>query len=114
LNIPSPEGREVFLKLLKEADIFIEASKGGQHKKWGLTNEVLWQTNPKLVIVHISGFGQDGDEKYIGRPTFDPIAQTFGCYMQLNGFPDRGAIPAVLYVADYITGFFAVTAALSP
>jgi L-carnitine CoA-transferase len=113
LNILSPQGREIFLKLLKDADILIEASKGGQYKRWGLTDEVLWQTNPKLVIVHISGYGQEGDDRYIKRPAYDATAQAYGCYMQFNGFPDRGPIPAVLWQADYFAGFFAVTAALS-
>jgi L-carnitine CoA-transferase len=113
LNIPSPEGREIFLKLLKDADIFIEASKGGQYAKWGLTDEVLWDCNPALVIVHISGFGQDGIKRHVARPSFDPIAQAFGCFMNLNGFPDRPPIAAVPFVADYFTGLFALSGALA-
>lgn len=42
LDIPSPEGREILKKLLTNADIFIESSKGGTYTKWGLTDEVLW------------------------------------------------------------------------
>lgn len=113
LNIPSPEGREIFLRLIKAADIFIEASKGGQYAKWGLTDEVLWEHNPALVIVHISGFGQDGIKRHVARPSFDPIAQAFGCFMNLNGFPDRPPIAAVPFVADYFTGLFALGGALA-
>ena len=85
LNIPTPEGKEILFKLLKETDIYIEASKGGQYDRWGLSDEVMWEANPKLVIVHISGFGQTGLPEYVRRGSYDPIAQAFGCYMQYNG-----------------------------
>jgi L-carnitine CoA-transferase len=113
LNIPSPEGRRVFLRILKDADIFIETSKGGQYVKWGLTDDVLWEVNPKLVIVHISGFGQDGIREYVTRPSCDSIAQAFGCYTQLNGLPDSPPVPAYPYTADYMTALFASTSALA-
>lgn len=108
LNIPSEEGRKVFLKLLKEADVFIEASRGGQYAKWGLTDEVLWEQNPALVIVHVSGFGQTGLPDYVGRSSYDPIAQAFGCMTSLNGYPDRPPIPAVPRMGDFIPALFAL------
>ena len=52
-----------FVKMIKDADIFMEASKGGTWARKGITDEVLWEINPKLVIVHVSGFGQEGDPK---------------------------------------------------
>ena len=113
LNIPSPEGRKVFFDLLKNADIFIETSRGDQYKRWGLTDEVLWEQNPKLIIVHISGFGQTGVEEYVKRASYDPIAQAFGCYMYLNGFPDRPPVPAYPVPADYLTGMFAAFGAMA-
>lgn len=113
LNIPSPEGKEIFFKLIKDADIFIETSRGGQYAKWGLTDEIMWEHNPRLVIVHISGFGQDGVAEYVTRASYDPIAQAFGCYMQLNGFPDRPPVPAFPVVADYLTGLLALSSALA-
>lgn len=113
LNIPSPEGREIFLRLLKETDIFVEASKGGQYERWGLSDQVLWEANPRLVIVHISGFGQTGLPEYVHRGSYDPIAQAFGCYLQYNGFPDRDPIPANPQPCDFATGMMACSAALA-
>lgn len=108
LNIPTPEGKEVFLKLLKDADILIESSKGGQWAKWGLGDEVLWQHNPKLVIAHVSGFGQSGVPEYVGRGSWDSIGQAFGGLMFLNGNPaPEPAAPAAPYTADYFTALFA-------
>jgi L-carnitine CoA-transferase len=43
LNIPTPEGKEIFLKLIKWADIWMESSKGGTYASWGLTDEYLWE-----------------------------------------------------------------------
>lgn len=113
LDIPSPEGRKVFFRLIKDADIFIESSKGGQYERWGLTDEVLWEQNPALVIAHISGFGQSGDKNYVKRPSFDPIAQAFSGHMMLNGYPDRPPIPSHPVTADYNTALITVSSSLA-
>ena len=113
LNIPSPEGREIFLRLIKDTDIYIEASKCGQYDKWGLYDEVLWEVNPKLVIVHMSGYGQDGLPEYFGRASYDPIAQAFGGLMFMNGAPEHPAFAIESDVGDYPTGFMAAFIALA-
>lgn len=107
LNVPTPEGREVFAKIIKEVDVFIEASKGGQWAGWGLTDEALWKINPRLIIVHISGYGQTGLPDYVERPSFDGIAQAFSGFMSQNGYADRPPVATMPYVADYCTGFMA-------
>lgn len=114
LNIPTPEGREVLFRLLADADILVESSRGGTWEKWGLTDEVLWEVNPKLVIVHISGFGQTGDPAYLRRASFDSIGQAFSGYMAINGFPDP--LPPYVtkpYTGDFITGLFGAWSALA-
>jgi len=107
LDIPSPEGREIFLKLMEKTDVFIEGSKGKHWDHWGLSDDVLWERNPRLVIVHISGFGQTGVDEYVERGSYDPIAQAFGCYMQLNGFPDTLPVPAMPMPIDHFCGYAA-------
>ena len=101
LNVNTPAGKEVLLRLVREADIFLEASKPGQYKKWGLTDEVLWGENPQLVITHISGFGQWGDPDYVRRASYDPIAQAFSGVMYMNGLPGRRSAPAEVSISDY-------------
>ena len=59
----------------------------------GITDELMHEINPRLIICHVSGYGQSGDPVYWPKPSFDPIAQAFGCYMNLNGFPDRPPHP---------------------
>lgn len=88
LDVPSPGGRRILARLLEKCDLLVENSKGGTWAKWGLTDDVLWKINPKLVIAHISGFGQTGDPAYISRGSFDPIGQAFSGFMAINGEPD--------------------------
>lgn len=106
LNIVSPEGKEVLFKLIKNIDILFEGNKGGTYEKMGLSDEILWQYNPKLVIVHVSGFGQSGLPEYVTRPCFDSIGQAFGGYIWHNGEPDRPAHKAGMFAGDYITALF--------
>lgn len=113
LNMNTPDGREIFLRLVSDADIFIEASRPGQFAKWQLTDELLWQYNPRLVIVHISGFGQNGDSDYIHRASYDPIAQAFSGNMYMNSRPGSRTSPAEVSVSDYYTGFMALSASLA-
>jgi L-carnitine CoA-transferase len=112
LNIPTPEGKEILLSLLKDADIFLEASKGGQYKKWGLTDEALWEVNPKLVIAHISGFGQTGLSEYINRASYDSIAQAFSGYTFSNANPDTAPYAAP-YTADFMTALYGTLSMLA-
>ncbi len=84
--------------------MFIESSKGGQYARWGLTDDVLWSWNPKLVIAHFSGYGQTGDPDYVSRGCYDPVCQAFSCLMHLNGFADREALPAREIPSDYLSG----------
>jgi L-carnitine CoA-transferase len=110
----SPEGKELFLRLMRETDIFLEASRGGTFAKRGLDDETLWEANPALVIVHISGFGQTGDPDYIGRSSWDGIGQAFSGYMRINGYPEPEAPLRVgPYTCDYITSLNAGWAALA-
>src|SRR5277367_1314805 len=65
LNINTDSGRDVFTRLLRWAEIWIEASKGGTMARWGFSDEDVWKINPKLVIVHVSGYGQSGVDEYV-------------------------------------------------
>lgn len=113
LDIPSEKGREVFLKMLADTDIFIEASKGGQYDRWGLSDEELWRANPALVIVHISGFGQTGEDAYVSRASYDPIAQAFGGLMYVNSLPDMAPFPSSQDVGDVYSGYLGAVGALA-
>lgn len=113
LDVVSPEGRKAFYELLKTTDILMEAYRGGQLQKWGMSDEELWKVNPKLVITHISGYGQTGLPEYVNRASFDGIGQAFSGFMSMNGFPDRDPVLAFPQVSDYYSGFMADVASLA-
>lgn len=112
LNIFKEEGREAFLKLMETTDIFIEASKGPAFARRGITDQLLWQQNPKLVIAHLSGFGQYGSEEYTNLAAYNTIAQAFSGYLIQNGDVEQ-PMPAFPYTADYFSGMTATSAALA-
>lgn len=107
MNYRKGEGRKAFMSLLATADVLIEASVGGSFERAGLSDEVLWRANPKLVIAHISGYGQTGDPNYVSRSSFDPIAQAFGCVMRMNGVDELPSMPAMPFPGDYTAAFYA-------
>lgn len=112
MNPFSEEGREVFFRLIKDADIFIQAGKGPTYERKGLGDDVLWEVNPKLVIVHVSGFGQYGSPDRISRPAYDHMIQAFGGYMAQNGTVDKPFAAAPI-PGDYFTAANTVGAALA-
>lgn len=107
LDYVKGDGREVFLRLIEMADVLIEASVGGRFARIGLSDAVLWERNPRLVVAHISGFGQTGEDAWVRRASYDPIAQAFGCAMRMNGMPGQPSTPAMPFPADYTAAFFA-------
>lgn len=113
LNIPTPEGREILLKMCRWADVLVESSKGGTWEKWGLTDDVLWAVNPALVVLHISGFGNYGDSDYVRKASFDPIGQAFSGYSNLNGFPDTPPSVTKPFTGDFMTGLMGAWATLA-
>ena len=114
LDFSQPEGKDLFLKLVKSCDIWMESSKPGSYTKWGLTDEAVLQANPKLVIAHVSGYGQSGHQDYLGRASYDMIGQAFGGLMYQTGFPDpEPPVRANPWTADYITALFCLWSSLA-
>ncbi len=114
LDFSKSEGKELFLKLVKSCDIWMESSKPGSYTKWGLTDEAVLQANPKLVIAHVSGYGQTGHQDYLGRASYDMIGQAFGGLMYQTGFPDPDPpVRANPWTADYITALFCLWSSLA-
>lgn len=112
LDYFSEAGRQVLLQLLAEADVFIEASKGGTWAKKGLTDEVLWSINPKLVIVHVSGFGQTGVPEMVTRAAYDLTVMAYSGYMSQNGTPEQPVNPGP-YAGDYINSLMILSSTLA-
>lgn len=114
LDMSTPEGQEIFLKLAARADIWMESSKPGSYERWGLTDKVVLELNPRIVICHVSGYGQSGDPGYLGRASYDMIGQAFGGSMYQTGFPDPDPpTRAAPWTADYITALYCLSSCLA-
>lgn len=114
LDMSKPRGRDLFLKLVARADLWMENSKSGTYEKWGLDDETVLAVNPRLVITHVSGFGQTGDPAYMKLPSYDSIGQAFGGTMYMTGFPDpMPPIRAAPWLGDYVTALFALWSSLA-
>ena len=113
LNTHSPKGLEVFKKLLGWADLWIESGRPGTYAKLGLTDEYIWENiNPKLSIVHVSGYGQFGP--YKNKASYDVSGQAMGGYMYMNGVsPTSGPLKVNPYLSDYVTAYNTCVCALA-
>jgi crotonobetainyl-CoA:carnitine CoA-transferase CaiB-like acyl-CoA transferase len=114
LNLASPRGKEMFLDLIPHCDIWMESSIPGTYRDWGLDDETVLKANPRIVITHVSGYGQDGHPDYLGRASYDFIGQGFGGMMHLTGFPHpEPPVRAVPWTGDYITALFCLWSSLA-
>jgi len=105
LNLRAPEGVEILKKLVAQSDVLCENFRPGTLEKWGLGWDVLSKVNPKLILLRVSGYGQDGP--YRDRPGFARIAHAYAGLVHLAGMPGGPPVtPGSTSLADYITGLY--------
>ena len=103
LDLSKPEGREVLLKLLGEADVLIDNFKTGTMEKWGIGYaDTLANKFPRLVHARVSGFGEDGPLG--GFPGYDAMVQASAGLVSVNGSPESGPVRVGVPVVDLSTG----------
>lgn len=102
LDLRSPEGRDTVRQLIDEADVLIENFKPGTMEKWGLGYDELSRTNPGLIMLRISGYGQTGP--YRERPGFAVVAEAMGGMRYLNAEPGRTPVRAGVSLGDTLAG----------
>ena len=110
LDLRSTKARELLLDLMPSAGIVVESFRPGVLEAMGLSPDVLLKRNPRLVIVRISGWGQDGP--YYQRPGFGTVIEGMSGFASINGFEDREPILPPMYLADGVAGVYGVSAAL--
>ncbi len=113
LNLATPEGREVCLRLVERADVFIQNLRPGVMARLGLDYASLSRVNPRLVYASCSGFGMDGP--YARRRGLDMVGQGLGGLIALTGTDESGPIPAGATVVDLASSClcaFGIVAAL--
>jgi formyl-CoA transferase len=110
LDLRSAEGQELCGRLADEADVVIENFKPGTLEGWGLGYEALAARNPGLVMLRISGYGQDGP--YADRPGFGVIAEAMGGLRHLSGEPGRLPVRVGVSIGDTLAALHGVIGVL--
>jgi crotonobetainyl-CoA:carnitine CoA-transferase CaiB-like acyl-CoA transferase len=111
LDLKRPQGREVLLRLVRDADVLTENYRRGTLEKLGLGYDVLAAENPGLIYCAISGYGRDGP--YADKGGFDLIAQGVAGLMSITGEPGGAPVKTGNSVADINAGILAVTGILA-
>lgn len=112
LDLSRPEGREVLLRLLAEADILVENFKTGTMEKWGLGfAETLHPAFPRLIHCRVTGFGADGP--FGGFPGYDAMIQAWSGLVSINGQADQSPVRVGVPLVDICTGMNAAFAILA-
>jgi formyl-CoA transferase len=109
LDLSTDRGAAVFADLAAEADIVVENFRPGTLERWGVGPETLRESNPGLVVLRVSGFGQTGP--YADRPGFGTLAEAMSGFAALNGFPDREPLLPPTGLADAAAGVVGALAA---
>ncbi|MEO5698869.1 MAG: CoA transferase [Casimicrobiaceae bacterium] len=102
LNLKDPRGRDVLLRMVRDADVLTENYRRGTLEKMNLGYDVLAQHNPGLIYAAVSGYGRDGP--YGDKGGFDLIAQGFAGLMSVTGEPGRPPAKTGNSVADINAG----------
>ncbi|HEV8094995.1 MAG TPA: CoA transferase, partial [Burkholderiales bacterium] len=111
LNLKAPQGREVLMRLVKNADVVVENFRPDVKDRLGIDYESLRKVNRRIVLASVSGFGQDGP--YRDRPGFDQIAQGLSGIMSVTGHPGAGPMRVGCAVADVGAGLLAALGVLT-
>jgi formyl-CoA transferase len=104
LDLKDSDGQAVFCDLLSEADILLENFRPGTLERWNLGYERLSELNSGLVMLRISGYGQDGP--YAGKPGFGTLAEAMSGFAHLNGYPDRPPLLPPTGLADNLAALY--------
>ncbi len=102
LDLQKPEGKDVFMRLVKDADIVVENYRPDVKHRLGIDYEAVSAVNPRIVYGSISGFGEDGP--YKRRPAVDQIIQAMGGMMSITGFPGDPPLRVGIAISDLSAG----------
>src|SRR5437868_5685365 len=110
LSLRDRRGRDLLLDLAASSEVLIENFRPGTLEKIGLGPEVLHERNPRLVIVRVSGWGQDGP--YRDRPGFGTLVESVSGYAARTGFADREPVLPPTALADMVAGLYGAFAVM--
>ena len=110
IDLKSEAGADVLRDLLRGADVLIENNRPGVMERLGFGWDAVQALNPRLVMVRISGYGQDGP--YAARPGYGAICDAFAGVRELTGDPDRPPSRVALATTDYLSAVYSAFGAM--
>ncbi|MBF6350253.1 CoA transferase [Nocardia flavorosea] len=102
LNLSTLDGQAIFRDLAAEADVVVENFRPGTFERWGLSYAELSERNPGLIMLRVTGFGQQGP--YAKRPAFGTLVESMSGFAHLTGQPDGPPTLPAFGLADSIAG----------
>ena len=110
LDLRAPRGRELLRELIARSQVLIENFRPGTLEAMGLAPDLLHRDNPRLVVVRVSGWGQDGP--YRDRPGFGTLVESMSGYAARTGFADREPVLPPTALADMVAGLYGAFATM--
>ncbi len=110
LNLKSKKGQQMARQLVDSADFLVENFRAGMLEKWDMGYESLQKTNPGLIMIRVSGYGQTGP--YKDKPGFGSIGEAMGGIRYITGYPDRPPTRIGISIGDSLTSVFGLIGGL--
>lgn len=110
LNLRDPRGQELVLKLVSKSQIVVENFRPGRLEAWNLTYERMREVNPAIILVRISGYGQNGPT--YNRAGYGNVSESMGGLRYVTGFPDRPPVRVGVSLGDMLASQEAALGAL--
>ncbi len=111
MNLKHPRAKQLFLAMVRHADVVVENFRPGAMERLGLGYETLRDVNPRIVYAAVSGFGHSGP--YMLKPCYDIVAQAMGGLMSITGHPDGPPTRVGASVGDITAALFATIGILA-
>jgi formyl-CoA transferase len=111
LDLRSAAGADTILDLVRKSDVVIENFRPGTLERWNLGPDRLAEVNPDIVVVRISGYGQNGPYKH--KAGFGGVAEAFGGLRHITGHADRDSVRSAAPLGDVLAGLHGAFAALA-
>ncbi len=109
-NLREPAGQQIARDILATSDVLIENFRSGTLERWGMSPEQLWEINPRLVILRVSGFGQSGPMQF--EAGYGAVGEAMGGLRYVTGDPDRMPSRAGISIGDTLAATFGTLGAL--
>lgn len=109
-NLRTAQGQDLARRILATSDVLVENFRPGTIERWGLSPEELWEINPGLVIIRVTGFGQTGP--YASQPGYGAIGEAMGGLRHVSGDPSTPPSRPGISLGDTLAGSYAAVGGL--